>query len=891
MTWLWELLRRLQFRLNGERFDQDLAEEMRLHKDLRIADRMADGMPLHDAEAEAQRQFGNTALLHEISRETWGWTFADRLRQDVRYAVRNLIHHPAFTATAVLSLVLGIGANTAIFSIVNAVMLRSLPVEDPEQLVQLRLGLAGDDELNTPLWEQIRDNQKIFSGVLAYSQTRFNLADAGEAQAVNGLFVSGDFFRVLGVPPMLGRALTPADDRSGGGAEGLVAVVSYRFWRNRLNSDPAAAGRTIRLNRRTYVIVGVTPSWFTGLDVERAYDVAVPISAALKAGSTNQDERHHWWLRIMGRLSPGDTLALATDRLQAASPEWLRAALPPASNPPRLVLTPAGQGFSQARVQYRTALFALMGIAALVLLIACANIANLLSARGAARQRELSVRMAIGASRVRVVRQLMTESLLLAAMGAVGGCVLAIWGSRMLLWLLSTASNPIDVAITPDWRLLAFTTAAALITAVLFGLAPSLRSTRLGLSTVLKESQRGTVRGFTRLASARVLVSGQIALSLTLLVCAGLFATTLRNLLTLDPGFDRRGVTLMTVDLPEETTAEQRTQTFQELLAHVKATPGVVSAAHSVLTPIAPSGWAQPTHPEGFVPKSPRDTVLFLNRVSAGYFKTMRTPILIGREFSERDTLTSAPVMVINEFAASTFFGAANPIGKTIALDGMGDGSGREVYQVVGVVRNTKYNRLNEQQRRIGYLAGAQDRAPGTSLRFAILSRVPTESLIGSLRRVVAGVSRDASIEFRSFESQVTESLLQPRLVAALSSVFGGLALVLAMVGLYGTTMYSVTQRRAEIGVRIAMGAQRSSVLWLMMSDVLLLLAAGMIAGALASLGLGRVVASLLFGVRFDDPELLALAALLLICCSAVAALIPAFKGARMDPMSALREE
>lgn len=900
MNWIGEVLRRLHFRLRGSRFDRDLAEEMRLHVDLRTADRVSGGMSVEEADAAARQQFGNTTLVHESSREAWGWTFMDRLRQDLQYATRSLLSQPGFTATAVLSLVLGIGANTAIFSIVNAVMLRSLPVEDPQALVQVKLGAGGDGELNTPLWEQIRDHQTAFSGVLAYSQERFNLADAGEVRPAQGLYVSGDFFRVLGVPAAVGRTFTPADDQWGGGPDGLVAVVSHRFWQSHMKGDPEAIGKRVRLNRQSFAVVGVTPAWFTGLDIERAYDVAIPIGshAVLHTELQRAEHTFYWWLRILGRIAPGSTVALAEEKMRAIAPQLFRAALPPGRDAREraeqaktsFVLTPAGLGFSQTRIQYRSALFALMSIAGVVLLIACANIANLLSARGAARQRELSVRLAIGASRIRVVRQLMTESLLIAAIGATGGLAVAVWGSRTLLTLLSSHQTPIDISTALDWRVLAFTTAAAVFTAILFGLVPSVRSTRLGLNTVLKENQRA-LQGGRRFLSTKLLVGGQIALSMLLLVAAGLFAGTLRNLLTSDPGFDRRNITLMNVDLPQNTTAEQRLETFRQILNTVRSVPGVVSAAHSVLTPISPQGWAEPSKPEGFIAKSPRDTVLFLNSVSAGYFRTMRTPILMGREFDDRETPTSARVMLINESAARAFFGSENPIGKTIAFDRRRAKGERDVYQVIGVVKDTKYNRLNEQQRRIGYFSSEHELAPALSLRYAILSDLTPESLIASLRSTVSTVNRDAALEFRSLDAQVKESLLQPRLVAVLSTVFGGLALLLAMVGLYGSTMYSVTQRRGEIGVRMAMGAQRGSVIWLMMRDVITVLVIGMAAGLAASLALGRLVASMLFGLRFNDPEPLVLAVAILVLCATVAAFLPAAKAARLDPMTALREE
>ncbi len=892
MTWLLELLRRLQFRLRRRRFDEDLAEEMRLHIDLRASDVHAAGMSLESANDAARRQFGNTTRLQEISREAWGWTFLDTLWQDIRYGARSLQGQPGFTATAVLSLALGIGANTAIFSIINAVMLRSLPVEDPQALVQVSLGSHGDGELNTPLWEQIRDNQSAFSGVMAFSSSRFNLADSGDRRYAQGLWVSGGFFEVLGVPAMLGRALTPADDQWGGGPDGPVAVVSYNFWKNSLNSDPGVIGKSVRLNRRSFAIVGVTPPWFRGLDVDRNYEVAIPIGClpVIYPGAAHSDEVFHWWLRVLGRIPQGIALKQADDQMQAIAPQILRNTLHLGRSEKdqaeylksKLFLRPATLGFSNMRVQYRTALFALMAMVSLVLLIACANIANLLLARGAARQRELSLRMAIGASRGRVIRQLMTESLLLAALGAAGGFLLALWGGRILLQLLSTARNPIDIGIAPDLRLLAFTTIVAGLTALLFGLAPAFRSTRFGLSTALKEN---------RLNFGKALVATQVALSLILLIGAALFLGTLRNLLTMDPGFDRRGVLMLSVELPQTTSAQQRSRTFKQILTRLQSIPGVASAAYSVLTPISPEGWAQPTYPQGFTGKSPRETLVFLNRVSAGYFRTMRTPLIAGREFSDGDSLTSPRVMLINQSAARDFFGNANPIGRTIGIDKPGRRGERTDYQVVGVVKDTKYNRLDEQPRRIAYLAGEQDPKPGPSLRYSILSTANGETLAPSLRAALSEVDPDISFDIRTLEAQVNDSLLQPRLVASLSSVFGALALLLAMVGLYGITNYSVARRKREIGIRIAMGAQRRSVISLILRDMALLLALGIALGSAVSYAAGRLVTTLLYGLQPNAPAPLAVAVLILTGAAAVAAYLPARRAAQLDPMAALREQ
>jgi predicted permease len=892
MKWIGELWRQLRYRFSGARFDADLAEEMRLHLDLRAADKQTGGLTPDAAHMAARRQFGNATRLHESSRDAWGWTRLDSWRQDIRYGLRTLAANPGFTATAILSLALGIGANTAIFSILNAVLLRSLPVEDPQRLVQVRPGVDGDDEFTNPIWEQVRDRQQAFSGALAYAPDRFDLADGGESHYAVGLWVSGDFFRVLGVPAIAGRIFSRDEDRRG---TVPIAVISYQFWKRNFDGNADAIGKTVRLNRHIFEIVGVTPPWFRGLDTDWGFDVAVPIACEpiFHPDHSALDERAEWWLRILGRMLPGESIEQARDRMRAIAPGIFRATLPsdfPADMQNQYLrnsffLKPAATGFSEMGAQYRTALFTLMAIVGLVLLIACANIANLLLARATARQREFSVRMAIGAGRARVVRQLMTESLLLSICGTAAGLLLALWGGRLLIHLISTTRHPLDIDLSLDSRVLAFTVGAAILTAVLFGFAPALRATRMELNQVMKENTRTALRASSRFSLGKTLVAGQVALSLVLLIAAGLFLGTLRNLWAVDPGFTRHNILIVAANVQQAAIpAAKRVNTYREILDRLRALPGVASAASSLITPISPEGWAQPVKPEGIVAKSPRDTLMFLNRISPGYFATLRTPMLLGRDFGNRDELNAAKTIIVNESAARQFFGAANPIGKTIGIDA-------DVYQIVGVVKDTKYNRINEEVRRIGYLAAGQDAEPRPTIRFTLRSDVPAETLIPAVRAAIGDVNRGISLEFRNLESQVSESLLLPRTVALLSSVFGSLALLLAMVGLYGITSYAVTRRKGEIAIRMALGAPRQSVVWLMLRDVVMLLALGMAAGLAASLAAGRLVTSLLFGVQPRDPMQLAGAAAILAAATALAAYVPARRAARLDPMAALREE
>ncbi len=528
-----------------------------------------------------------------------------------------------------------------------------------------------------------------------------------------------------------------------------------------------------------------------------------------------------------------------------------------------------------------------------MLLIACANIANLLLARASARQREFSVRMAIGASRRRVVRQLMTESLLLSILGAAGGFLLALWGSRLLVRMLSTHGNPLEIDVSPDPHVLGFAAAVTILTAVLFGLAPALRATRIELNQALKESGRAAVPGATRFHLGKALVAGQVALSLVLLVGAGMFLKTLGNLLAVDPGFDPHNLLTITVVVEQAAIPKgERVRLSGEMLGRLRAMPGVVSAASEWITPISGGGWDQWSYPEGYAAKSREDTLVDLNRVSPGYFKTMKTPRLAGRDFNDHDDLSAPLAMIIGESTARHFFGGANPIGKTIGLDRIGDpGNAKDVYEIVGLVRDAKYFEIGEETLRTAYVAAGQEKEPGPDIHFTLRTSGSVEASIPSARKAILSVRGGVSLEFRNFETQVKESLLQQRIVALLAAIFGSLALVLAMVGLYGVTNYAVTRRKSEIGIRIALGAGRRRVVWLVMRDMVVLLAVGLPVGLAVALGAGRLVASLLYGVRPNDPWQLAGAAILLAAATAVAAYLPARRAARLDPMAALREE
>jgi putative ABC transport system permease protein len=826
--------------------------------------------------------------------------------QDLRFGARQLRLNPGFTAVAVLSLALGIGANTAIFQLVNAVRLRALPVQRPEELayVDFAKGSMRSGWFSTrsarftyTQWEQIRDQQQAFSGIFAWSATRFNLAAGGEARYAEGLFVSGGFFHVLGVQPILGRAFTAEDDRLGCGNP--AAVISYAFWQRELAGNPDALGRTVTLDGRPFPIIGVTGPGFFGVEVGHRYDVAVPLCADplfFEDGKGRIPGRTAWWLSLMGRLKPAWTVERARAQLQALSPGIMQATLPPEYRPDdakryladKLDVTPGATGVSGLRREYESPLWLLLATTGLVLLIACANLANLLLARASVREREIAVRQAIGASRARLVAQLLVESLLLALAGTALGALAAQALSRGLVAFLSSPNDPVFVGLGFDFRVLAFTAAVAAGTCLLFGLLPALRATRVAPASAMRAGGRGLTAGRERFTLRRALVVAQVSLSLVLLVGALLFVRSLQKLLAVDAGFRPQGITAVNLDLrPAHYAKDRLPVAYRELLERLRATPGVISAAQVLLMPIGGGGWDNNTWADGSTGKH-KDC--FFNRVSPGYFKTMGTPLMSGRDFNDRDTLGAAQIAIVNEAFARAIFGNANPVGRSFRTQGPA-GKPDPIYEVVGVVRNTKYYEVREDFLPIAFYPAAQDDDPGTGVTLVVRSASPPGEIMRSVKSAVAQVQPGIGMEFHRLIDQIQESLLRDRLMAILGGAFGVLAGMLATLGLYGVISYMVARRRNEIGVRVALGADRGRVVRLVLREALLLLAIGLAVGAALALWAGRAAAALLFGLKPYDPVSLASAVLLLAGVALLASYLPAIRASRLEPMSALREE
>ena len=816
------------------------------------------------------------------------------LARDIRYALRQLRAAPTFTAVAVLSLALGIGANTAIFSLVDAVLLRSLPVERPEELVRIAHKENPDnDSFTNPIWEALRDRQQIFAGVLAFGGARFNLAQGGEAQRIRGYFVSGSYFRALGVAPAAGRLPGVEEDRRGCAP---TVVLSYAFWQKHYGGDPAAIGGRLTLDSKPFEVAGVAQRGFTGIQVGEEADVFVPLCAEkiVRGENSALDQRSYWWLTLVGRKKPEMPLPQLNAGLEVLSQAVFEATVPENQRDGgrqylsrRLAATPEARAATWLKSQLEQPLYILMGLTGIVLMIACANVANLMLARATARRRELAIRLALGGSRGLLVRQLLVESLIVASAGALLGLLFARWANRALVQLMSTQRQPLFLDLALDLRVLGFTAAVAAATALVFGLAPAFRATAVAPIETLKEQGRSVSSG--RLGPGRLLVAAQIALSLLLVAGGGLLLRTFRNLIREETGFDRSNVLLLSLDIRgAEVAKEQREDFYAQLLERLRGLPGVRSASRSEVTPISGSTWQFPISVDGYEPTGPRDSSVHANPVSSGYFATLGTPLVAGRDFNDGDRPGAPRVCVINETLARKFFAGKNPIGRVIRS---GFPKLDKVSEVVGVVKDAKYRNLRDAVPPTFYMNIVQEDRKGLNATFLLRTAVPPAAATAACREAVAALSKDAVIEFRIFDSQVNESLQREKTLALLSGFFGGLALLLAGVGIYGVMAYRVNQRRHEIGIRMALGAEPARVLAAVLWEAGVLVLGGLVAGAAALLYLTRFLEKLLYGLKPNDPATLLGAAGVLCAAAVAAAYLPARRAAAIDPMRVLREE
>jgi putative ABC transport system permease protein len=822
--------------------------------------------------------------------------------QDLRLAVRALVATPVVTAVAVLSLALGIGANTAIFTLVDSLILRPLPIADPQRLVIISGRRDGGvrPAFSYATFDQIRRRAQAFDGALAYSNPggKSAMTVAGDSVLVDSFFASGDFFATLGVSPVAGRLFTPADDVLDGGPDGVPAVISFRLWQERFGGSASAIGTPVRIDRAPITIVGVTPPDFLGLEIGRGFDLIMPIKAEPRVLPSIAFSDDVPWLNIMLRMKPGVSIASATGALRAVQPQVRAAATPKQRRPEFLKepfeLEPAGSGISRLRERFDRPLVAILVVVVLVLLIACANIANLLLARGAARRHELSVRLALGASRWRLARPLLAESALLAIAGAALGLVFAGWAGRVIVGQLSTDTAPVSLDLSPDWRVLAFTGVVMTATAMLFGVGPALRATRVAPMDALRE--HGRVHGEAGSGWSGGLIVAQVALSLLLVVAAGLFVQTFERLASAPLGLDRDRILMVTITAPTVPAAE-RNPLYHRLVKAVAEVPGVAQAGGSLNPPIAGTlvGDIIVTDP-GVAPRPDAEVVSQFTDITPGALAAYGTPIRSGRDIDERDTADAPRVLVANEALVRRFFPGRNMVGAPVTLtyrSAAGDFP-LGTWTVVGVAGDAAYRSIRTPMRPTIYAALAQrGRDPILQTYFYIAVRSASGSpalLTRSVTTALTAVNPDLTLRFRPMATVVGDSLAQDRLVALLSGFFGALALLLAALGLYGVTAYAVARRRTEIGIRIALGASSSDVVRLVLARLAQLVSAGVIVGAAVSLWASTLIASLLYGMAPRDPVTLAGAAVTLATVAALAGWLPAYRASSVDPAQVLRE-
>jgi predicted permease len=925
--WLYTVPLRWRSLFRRRQMDQELDEELLNHLEQRIQDYVDAGLTPEEARYAALREWRGTEQIKEDCRDMRRVNFMHDLASDIRYALRQLRRSPGFAAVVVLSLALGIGANTAIFSLMDAVLWEMLPVKQPRQLVLLNWSskgwpdvidsLEGGDYLDEltgmyrsqsfsyPSFERLRDGNHVFSQTFAYAANSVgvNVSMNGRAESIRAYMISGTYFEGLGVRAIAGRTILPSDDAP---SAPPVVVLSYRFWQRRFGEDVSMAGKVVgkvmAVNGIPVTVVGVTPPEFFGLAPGQSPDLFVPLGqythllpayeAAAMAGtppvSMMQDSRR-WWLVVVGRLRPDVTEARARAELKVIFDQSLPSS-EKAHDPKRPVLgtASASKGLDGLRTQFSQALWVMMGMVALVLSIACANAAGLLLARATAREKEIAVRLSLGARRSRLIRQLLTESLLLSVAAGAAGLLFSRWAGWVLLAWLSEGNSPLTISLHVDMRILVFTVLVSLGTGIIFGLAPALQSTRSDLGATLKRGAK-KIRRAGRYVSGRILVAGQVALCLLLLVSAGLFLRTLANLKNLDVGFRRDHLLQFSIRPGLNGYRDARLGGFyQELQRRIQLISGVRSvglSGHGIVgAGVSISQAAIPGYTEG----KPRVSV-YRNFVGPGFFSTMGIPLVLGRVIDARDGPDSLKAAVVNERLVKDYFHGDNPIGRSLEF---GTEKKPRTKVIVGVVGNAKFNRLRDEDPPTAYFAYQQDETIPTSMTFEVRTAADSKGLIATISREALALDKDVPItNVKTLTEAIAQDLTQERMFARLASVFGVLALALACIGLYGTMAYAVARRTSEIGIRMAVGAGPANILGMVLRDSAVLVLAGSVLGLAAALAATRVIRSQLYGLTPHDPATLGAAALLLLAVTLGAAYLPARRASRVDPLIALRNE
>jgi predicted permease len=899
MSWFARLKSSVRAGSQRADFEREMQDEMRVHLELCQAELLRQGVPAAEARRRALAEFGSVEARKDECREAVGLRLFDELRGDVSYALRLLRRSPAFTLVALLSLGLGIGANTAIFSLIDTVLVKTLPVEDPQGLffVDNSGGKSGGSSGPPyPCFERLRDHNRFLSGIAAFDERLFRVTIDGVPERVRGQFASGSYFDLLGVRATHGRVLTPADDAEPGrgGPDGAVAVISDGFWTRRFARDPAVLGRSVQVGTQWVTIVGVTPPGFFGLQVGAPLDITLPM---MFAGRGLQSEQS-WWLSVIGRLPPGASVEAARADLEALWDAYLTEVGMPRDKRgyfSGIALVPAARGANELRRTYSEPLMIVMAIVGLVLLIGCANVANLLLARATARQNEIAVRLAIGASRGRLIRQLLTEGVVLVSLGAGAGLLFARWGASFLVGVLAGPAERVVLEPNFDLRVLGFTAGVSIATALLFSLAPALRATRVDAA---KPAAAGGTATDNRLGRALVVL--QVTLSVLLLCGAALFLRTLHNLGRVPSGFDREGVLTMQVEatVPPRTVSLKAPAEFcadharfgpiwRGFIDRMHELPHLASAAAATMHPLSGRDRGVKIAIDGPAPGPEKDRGIHINQVTDRYFETTGIRLLAGRAFTRRDQSNSLRVAILNETAARALFGAANPLGRKINFPGQ---CSEDDYEIVGIVTDTRYRDLRTPDERMAYVPLEQAIDPIGNAVVAVRGPGDVTQLVPSIRAIVNETVPGGFVTgIGTIEQQVEMSLVRERMLALLATFFAALALILACIGLYGVMAYRVVRRTREIGIRIAIGARQGSVIWMMVRETLLLVGIGAALGTLASLAANTYIAAQLFGVTPRDPLAIVFALSILGVVTLVAGYLPARHASRINPVTALR--
>jgi len=877
--------RRLIFYLRRNRFDRELEEEMRFHLEMKAEENAEAGIEPEEARYAAQRQFGNQTLLWEVSRDMWSYRILETFAQDLRYGLWMMLKNPGFTAVAALTLALGIGANTAIFTVVNAVLLQPLPFHEPERLVRVWRSSAEDDRtaLSFPDFADIRAKQTVFERMAAWRSGDCTLTGQGDPVNLSGLVVTAELFPLLGVTPQLGRGFTPEEDQAGNRA----VILSHSLWQNRFNSDPNVAGKTVTINSQSYNVAGVMPAEFKFPIRNDPVDLWVSLAAVAEGREPLTSQRGWLAFGVIGRLKPNVTapqaeaaLRVIVDNLarqHTESSDFLRARVLP---------------FHQEVVRdVRLGLMLMFGAVGCVLLIACANVANLLLQRATTRRKEIAIRAALGAGRWRIFRQLLTESLLLALGGGVIGWLLAVWLTKLLI-SLAPRGLPRAPEAGMDARVLGFAVLVSLATGVIFGLAPALQAAKTDLNEALKDNSKGGGARSNRFRNA--LVVAEVALTLMLLVCSGLLLNSFLRLQRVDPGFDTHNVLTFRIELPANRYSQQ-TQVapfYHQLISRLEAAPGVKSVSAISHLPLSSHRGTTGFSIEGIAtpPDNPVPYLTDFRAVTPGYFKTMGMQLIKGREFTPRDELRSTQVAIINEALARRYFPNQDPLGKRV-MPGVGiDERGWLMREIVGVVRDSKHVSLREEPPPNIYLPHGQ--FPRQGMTLVVRAANGPNMLIGVVQKEAHALDSELPVfEIRTLDQYLASSVAEPKFSALLLGLFAGLALILSCIGLYGVMSYVVAQRTRELGIRMALGAQTRDVLKLVIRQGIRLTLLGAAIGGAGAVALSRVIKSWLFGVSPTDPLTFAVAALLLAVVALLSCWIPARRATKVDPITVLRSE